>query len=146
MIRSTVSRTSGSSAATEGSGMGPPALRSILRSMGGLYGEGPGDSGSAGGRAGSMRRASQGGLLKTLYRASRVHTFGPQPMGEWILVDERHVERVGSGDPPPADRVVDLPGTTVIPGFVDAHVHLSGTGMSQDGPNFSAVGSREALL
>lgn len=63
-----------------------------------------------------------------------------------MLVDDRHVERVGSGDLPPADRVVDLPGTTVIPGFVDAHVHLSGTGMSQDGPDISAAGSREQLL
>ncbi|MGH2691315.1 MAG: amidohydrolase [Actinomycetota bacterium] len=84
--------------------------------------------------------------LKTLYRASRVYTLAPQPAGEWVLVDERHVERVGSGDPPPADRVVDLPGTTVTPGFVDAHVHLSGTGMSMDGPDLAAAESRDRLL
>src|SRR5205823_7475451 len=51
-------------------------------------------------------------------------------IGEWLLVDERHVERVGLGDPPAADRIVELPGATIIPGFVDAHVHLTGTGLS----------------
>ena len=91
-------------------------------------------------------RRSQGGSLKTLYRASRVHTFAQQPVGEWVLVDGRHVERVGSGDPPPADRVVDLPGGTVIPGFVDAHVHLSGTGMSIGGPDLASAQSKEDLL
>jgi hypothetical protein len=51
-------------------------------------------------------------------------------MGEWILVDERHVERVGTGDPPDADARIDLPGATIVPGFIDTHVHLSWTGRS----------------
>ena len=63
-----------------------------------------------------------------------------------MLVDERHVERVGSGDPPPADRTVDLPGTTIFPGFVDAHVHLSGTGMALNGLDLSAATSRDEAL
>jgi predicted amidohydrolase YtcJ len=63
-----------------------------------------------------------------------------------VLVDERHVERVGFGEPPEADRVVDLPGTTIIPGFVDAHVHLSGTGMSIEGPELTQAGSRQEVL
>jgi predicted amidohydrolase YtcJ len=84
--------------------------------------------------------------LKTLYRASRVRTLALPGEGEWILVDERHVERVGSGDPPGADRVVDLPGATIIPGFVDAHVHLSGTGTVLDGLDLSEAASRHDAL
>ena len=67
--------------------------------------------------------------MRTLYRAARIHTFGHPPTGEWILVDGRHVQRVGTGDPPAADRVVELPGATILPGFIDAHVHLTSTGL-----------------
>jgi predicted amidohydrolase YtcJ len=80
--------------------------------------------------------------VKTLYRASRVRTLAFPAEGEWLLVDERHVERVGVGDPPPADRTVEVPGTTVIPGFVDAHVHLSGTGMALSGLDVGATRSK----
>ena len=84
--------------------------------------------------------------MRTLYRASRVHTFSPFGDGEWVLVDGRHIERVGSGEPPAADGVVDLPGTTVLPGFIDAHVHLTGSGMLLDGLDLTSATSRDHLL
>lgn len=84
--------------------------------------------------------------MKTLYRASRVHTLTHPPMGEWLLVDDRHVERVGTGDPPAADRVVDLPGTTILPGFIDTHVHLTGTTLSSIGIPLERARSAEELL
>jgi predicted amidohydrolase YtcJ len=84
--------------------------------------------------------------MRTLYLAGRVHTLSHPAMGEWVLVDERHVQRVGAGEPPEADRVVELPGTTIIPGFVDAHVHLTGTGIHEAGPAIDAVRSKAELL
>jgi predicted amidohydrolase YtcJ len=84
--------------------------------------------------------------VKTLYRASNVRTLAFPPDGGWILVDDRHVERVGAGDPPPADRIVEVPGTTIFPGFVDAHVHLSGTGVLLNGLDLSEARSRQDLL
>jgi predicted amidohydrolase YtcJ len=84
--------------------------------------------------------------MRTLYRASRVHTHSYPPMGEWVLVDDRHVERVGVGEPPGADRVVDLPGSTIMPGFVDTHVHLTGTGVHHQAPQLRSVTSAEELL
>jgi predicted amidohydrolase YtcJ len=84
--------------------------------------------------------------MRTLYRAGRVHTLSHPSTGEWVLVDERHVERVGAGDPPQADRVVDLPGTTIVPGFVDAHVHLTGTGIHDSGPPIDSARSAAELL
>ncbi len=84
--------------------------------------------------------------MRTLYRASRVHTHSSPQTGEWVLVDGRHVERVGVGEPPGADRVVDLPGSTIVPGFVDTHVHLTGTGVHHRAPQLRAAMSAEELL
>ncbi|HXF37679.1 MAG TPA: amidohydrolase family protein [Actinomycetota bacterium] len=84
--------------------------------------------------------------MRTLYRASRVWTLSHPPVGEWVLVDGRHVQRVGSGDPPEADRVVELPGTTILPGFVDAHVHLTGTGLHEADPAIAGVRSAGELV
>jgi predicted amidohydrolase YtcJ len=56
------------------------------------------------------------------------------------------VQRVGSGDPPEADRLVDLPGATIVPGFVDTHVHLTSTGLSIANADVEAVRSGRELL
>src|SRR5439155_24397820 len=84
--------------------------------------------------------------LKTLYRVTRVYTLGHPAEGEWVLVDDRHIERVGSGDPPESDRIVELPGATIIPGFIDSHVHLTGTTLSEIGIPLGRARSGEELL
>jgi predicted amidohydrolase YtcJ len=84
--------------------------------------------------------------MRTLYRASRVYPLSHRAPGEWLLIDERHVERVGGGDPPEADRVVDLPGATLIPGFIDTHVHLTGTTLSNIGIPIDRARSSGELL
>lgn len=84
--------------------------------------------------------------MRSLYRATRVYTLSHPSVGEWILVDDRHVERVGSGEPPGADRVMDLPGTTIVPGFIDSHVHLTGVGLSGVGIPLERARSGQELL
>ncbi len=74
----------------------------------------------------------------------RTHAY-PET-GEWLLVDDRHVQRVGVGAPPDADRVVDLPGATIVPGFIDTHVHLTETGLSLADAEVGAARSAEELL
>jgi hypothetical protein len=82
----------------------------------------------------------------TLYRASVVHTLSYPATGEWVLVDDRHVQRVGSGEPPEAHRVVDLPGSTIVPGFVDTHVHLTNTGLALANEDVAQARSASDLL
>jgi predicted amidohydrolase YtcJ len=84
--------------------------------------------------------------VRTLYRAARVHTLSYPQTGEWVLIDDRHVQRVGSGEPPHADRVVDLPGATIMPGFIDTHVHLTRTGLALSNRDVEAATSAEELL
>jgi predicted amidohydrolase YtcJ len=48
------------------------------------------------------------------------------PSRAWMLVEDGRVAAVGGQEPPPpADRVVDLPGCHLLPGFTDVHLHLS---------------------
>jgi len=42
----------------------------------------------------------------------------------WILVSDGLIEDVGAGDPPEADRTVELDGALVMPGLVNTHHHL----------------------
>ncbi|MFN8232443.1 MAG: amidohydrolase family protein [Actinomycetota bacterium] len=84
--------------------------------------------------------------MRTLYRAARVHTLADPRAADWLLVDGRHVQRAGSGDPPGADRVVELPGSSIVPGFVDAHVHLTSTGLGLANADVEATTSAEQLL
>ena len=81
-----------------------------------------------------------------MYRASRIVTLSHPTMGEWILVDQRHVERVGTGDPPAADATIELPGATIVPGFIDSHVHLTATGRSLMNEDVRGAGSKDELL
>jgi predicted amidohydrolase YtcJ len=47
------------------------------------------------------------------------------PRSAWLLVDGDRIADVGTGGPPAADEVLDLPGHQVLPGFTDVHLHLS---------------------
>ena len=67
-------------------------------------------------------------------------------MGEWILVDDRHIQRVGTGEPPEAELTIDLPGTTIVPGFIDSHVHLTATGRALANADVRDATSKEDFL
>lgn len=49
------------------------------------------------------------------------------------------------GDAPPADEVIELPGAWVTPGFVDAHVHATATGLKLDGVDLTDAASAGAV-
>lgn len=49
----------------------------------------------------------------------------PEPCNTWILIADGRVQAVGPGPQPSADIEVDLAGKILMPGFVDAHSHLT---------------------
>jgi predicted amidohydrolase YtcJ len=85
----------------------------------------------------------------TLLLADRVLTLGHARMdARAVLVRGSRVVWVGD-DPaqaPPHQEEIDLTGCVVGPAFVDAHVHLTPTGLSLAGLDLSDVGSGEELL
>lgn len=81
-----------------------------------------------------------------LYRGGRIHS-PCDPHATAILVDGGTIGWLGAdADAPPADAVVDLDGCLVTPAFVDAHVHLTETGLAGAGIDLSAVRSATGLL
>ena len=62
--------------------------------------------------------------MKTLIKNAKIYDGSGSEgyMGELLLADDR-VEAVGAQLDADADRVIDLGGKSVAPGFIDAHSH-----------------------
>ncbi len=91
-------------------------------------------------------------MTSTLYRNGVIHS-AQDPHATALLVDDGVVAWLGSEDTASglaarADRVIDLDGALVAPGFVDSHVHTLETGLSLESVDLSAAGAptRQAAL
>ena len=62
--------------------------------------------------------------------------------GSWVLFDGPLIAATGTGEPPAADRAVDLGGAWLTPGFVDLHVHGGGGSAFDDGSAGIVAGLR----
>lgn len=83
----------------------------------------------------------------TLYLAERVEGH---PGASAVLEREGRIAWIGPRDAHAgdrsADRVVDLGDAAIAPGFVDAHVHVTATGLAQTGLDLSGSGSLAEAL
>ncbi|AXH95234.1 amidohydrolase [Ornithinimicrobium avium] len=81
--------------------------------------------------------------MSTLFlRGGPVHLPDGAPPASALLVDGSTVAWIGdAADAPDADEVLDLGGALVLPGFCDAHVHLTMTGQGLDGVDLSGTTS-----
>lgn len=76
--------------------------------------------------------------MSMLVRAGRVVTPARVFAPGWVLVDGDRILDVQQGAPPrPPD--VDLPSSTVVPGYVDAHAHGGGRASFDAGPEQAAT-------
>ncbi|GAB2484381.1 amidohydrolase [Promicromonospora xylanilytica] len=84
-----------------------------------------------------------------LYRNGVIHSPA-DPFAQAILVDDGVVAWIGADDTAAglaarADRVIDLDGALVTPGFVDAHAHVLETGLSSDAVDLTPSGGVHSL-
>ena len=63
-------------------------------------------------------------MTALVLRAGLVWTGKTEIENGWILMRDGFVERVGSGDSPQADEVVEARGCVAMPGLVNAHDHM----------------------
>jgi predicted amidohydrolase YtcJ len=81
-----------------------------------------------------------------LYANGRFYSAA-DPRASALLVRDGRIAWLGAvAEAPAADVTVDLGGLLVTPAFVDAHVHLTDTGLAADGLDLSGIGSAGALL
>jgi len=82
-----------------------------------------------------------------LFKNLRAHTLaGRAPQATWFTVLGNRFQRVGRGEPPPCRDVVDLDGHTVVPGFVDSHIHFFQTGLDLLFVNLSTCRSVDDVI
>ncbi|WP_425953649.1 amidohydrolase [Xylanimonas sp. McL0601] len=84
-------------------------------------------------------------MSSILYRNGVIHSSA-DPFAEALLVDEGVVAWIGADDTAAglaarADRVIDLDGALVAPGFVDAHIHTLETGLALESVDLSPAGA-----
>ncbi len=85
-------------------------------------------------------------MRETVFAAERVYTTPGEAPRSWLVVRQGRVVAVGDGDAPEADETLSFDGKVIFPGFTDAHVHLSWTGLATAGLDLSSATSREELL
>jgi predicted amidohydrolase YtcJ len=86
-------------------------------------------------------------MTSTLFRGGRVRTVEGELVDDWLLTNgDRIVGTGGCDDAPAADRIVDLDGAVLLPGFCDAHVHLPATGLYARGLDFRGELSHRVIL
>jgi predicted amidohydrolase YtcJ len=88
-------------------------------------------------------------MERTLFSHGTVHTLdAAAPQASWVLVESGRVLQVGRGEPMAGSAVrhVDLGGRTLVPGFTDAHVHLTWIATSFLGPDLTAASGVTEVL
>src|SRR5687767_383881 len=85
-------------------------------------------------------------MTTTLFTNGRVRRLPGGAIADWLLVADDRVAGIGEGDPPAADRTIDMEGAWLLPAFADAHVHLPTTGLYAEGLDFRGEKSAAAIV
>jgi predicted amidohydrolase YtcJ len=85
--------------------------------------------------------------MRTLYRAGRIYRPG-HPLATALVVEAGTIVWTGPAQDVPGDvdRTVDLGDTLLAPGFVDAHLHVTETGLLLDGLDLRSARSVTEIL
>jgi len=84
--------------------------------------------------------------VHTLFDNARIITGTGEDFTGYLLIDGDRIAAIGKGKPPgdlPVHDHVDLEGQTLLPGFIDCHVHLRTDGVAD--PRAQAAADTDAL-
>ena len=89
--------------------------------------------------------------VETIIRNATVHTMDAGGTAQAVAIGGGRIRAVGSNVEIAAlahagTRILDVAGKTVVPGFIDSHVHFTQTGLGSLGPQVYGVTSSRAVL
>jgi predicted amidohydrolase YtcJ len=84
-------------------------------------------------------------MTTTCFTGGRIVT-GTSRAADWVIAEDELITAAGQGDPPAADRHVDLGGGVLSPAFRDGHVHLQVTGLFKSALDFRGCRNTEEIV
>lgn len=69
--------------------------------------------------------------MKILYTDGNILTMTNQA-ADWLIVENERIIEIGTGQAPEANQVIKLDGKTLMPGFINSHMHPLPTGMGSE--------------
>ncbi|MFL6162601.1 MAG: amidohydrolase [Jatrophihabitantaceae bacterium] len=95
----------------------------------------------------TQHRLADSGPVASLLRNGRIYTGSARPASA-MVVDNGVLAWIGDDDTADisAEQVIDLGGALVVPGFVDAHLHTTDTGLALTGLDLAGAGSLAEAL
>lgn len=81
--------------------------------------------------------------------AKIISVWPEQPILNWMAIESGKISSMGLGNPPSsiiAKETIDAIGCTILPGFIDSHVHGTCTGEALFGLNLDSVKSTNEIL
>ncbi|MCY3835699.1 MAG: amidohydrolase family protein [Anaerolineaceae bacterium] len=60
-----------------------------------------------------------------IHNGTIIDGTGAAPRRGWLRLEGERIAEMGSGPPPRGDREIDAGGQTILPGFIDAHAHVT---------------------
>ena len=90
------------------------------------------------------------GVMKRTFIFGNIHTMGPlHPTAEAIGIQNGKIFYCGNrsaADPGPKDRILDFHEQTILPGFIDTHVHVIPSGIFMNSANLSGADNIAEVL
>lgn len=85
--------------------------------------------------------------MKRLYTGGKILTMENGPAADYLLCEDGKILAAGRGEPPPAaaDKTIRLNGAVLLPSFIDAHGHFSGSANALLRPSLADTDSAEAV-
>ena len=83
-----------------------------------------------------------------LFKNARIWRSSQHPFATWMLINKEngYIAKIGDGAPPECSENIDVGGKVILPGFHEAHIHVSSYGKVLCGVDLTGCKTVEEAL